>query len=90
MLDSLIVIGMHMVCIYVCAWLPVCHLQSPTEYRWPPWMAYEEPCIFHVPSHGISLYFCRFCRKRRILFSGFCSRNLSLLPLDEITDTHIV
>lgn len=38
----------------VCAWLPVCHLQSPPELRWPPWMAYEEPCIFHVLHiHGI-------------------------------------
>lgn len=37
----------HHASIYIiCAWLPVCHLQSPTDPRWPPWMAYEEPCIF--------------------------------------------
>uniref|UniRef100_A0A2C9V3B8 Uncharacterized protein n=1 Tax=Manihot esculenta TaxID=3983 RepID=A0A2C9V3B8_MANES len=43
-------------CIYiyiyiVYAWLPVCHLQSPPENRWPPWMAYEEPCIFSYVSY---------------------------------------
>ncbi|EOY07818.1 Uncharacterized protein TCM_022139 [Theobroma cacao] len=27
------------------AWLPVCHLQSPSRVRWPSWMACEEPCM---------------------------------------------
>ncbi|KAJ6717690.1 hypothetical protein OIU79_005779 [Salix purpurea] len=37
----------HHASIYIIyAWLPVCHLQTPPVLRWPPWMAYEEPCIF--------------------------------------------
>lgn len=39
-----------------CAWLPVCHLQTPPKYRWPPWMAYEEPCIFPVLYTYIHIY----------------------------------
>lgn len=27
------------------AWLPVCHLQNPSEWRRPLWMAYEELCM---------------------------------------------
>lgn len=38
----------------VCAWLPVCHLRSPPENRWPMCMAYEEPCISPMFFYGVS------------------------------------
>ena len=27
------------------AWLPACHLQSPSRVRWTSWMACSEPCM---------------------------------------------
>jgi len=35
-------------CIWVCAWLPICHIRSSSNNQWPLWMAYEESSIFHV------------------------------------------
>ncbi|WVY96410.1 hypothetical protein V8G54_028561, partial [Vigna mungo] len=32
----------------LCAWLPVCHLFTPSQWSWPYQMAYEESCMLSL------------------------------------------
>ncbi|WRX11988.1 hypothetical protein QQP08_004475 [Theobroma cacao] len=48
----------HGIRVYMCL-APCMPFAEPTEHRWSPWMAYEEPCIYSM----LKGYQCNFLSK---------------------------